>query len=195
MTKWIVVLAALALATGVKSAAAAEPFPPELQAEYHDALAKWGVSALPQCRTVSLVIVAFEELNVGGGNAIARASQAAPGQVLDECVLVIDREVAFVATPCERQVVIAHEVGHLLGYNHSDNPQSIMYPDANGFCSEELAAEESQAVLRAGLQKEVRRCRQKPARQRHVWCTPRVRFKRHVLQIALSEPVPPPLFP
>jgi len=176
MTKLIVVLAAMAAM--VPAAATAEPFTPELEAEYHAALVEWGApDPPPQCSKVVLEVVPDEVLlETPNGRARAQATTPPPGVLLDACHLWLGESTADLQS-CELQETLEHEAGHLLGFGHNDNPDSIMAPaHRTSLCDSQEIDDK-----RADLQQEVKWCHRQPRGWRHRWCTPRVRIEREIL--------------
>lgn len=108
--------------------ARAEPFSPTLEAEYGAALAFWGVSAPPQCGEVGLVALPTDPWStVAGEGGAASATQPAPGVTIPRCELQVYGD-KFPTGSCLQQEAMDHEVGHLLGYGHSEDLTNIMYP-------------------------------------------------------------------
>lgn len=76
------------------------------------ALAYWGQS--PDCGLPAVKVDPLPQTFVGLAEA-------------DTCRITLDPEVFDRPTGSVCMVVI-HEVGHLLGFQHSSNPNSLMYP-------------------------------------------------------------------
>lgn len=106
------------------SAAQAEPFSPEVEAYYANAIQYWGHEP-PRCKTIT------KEAWQGSlaqsspeSEVIGRATQPRPEQGIINCRITIDvaREPWMVCR------TVMHEVGHLEGVGHSGEPTNIMYP-------------------------------------------------------------------
>jgi len=123
--------------------AAAEPFTPELEADYAAALAWWGVSSPPQCATVDREILPVSPVASNEPYAAAWATQPAPGEEGIACRLDVFAD--HLKTGCVEEVEIRHEVGHLTGHGHSADPESIMAPEPNiaTWCPEAVAEEQA----------------------------------------------------
>jgi hypothetical protein len=118
-------VASLALAG---RAQADEPFTPTLEAEYAAALAYWGVSSPPQCEEVRRVVLPTDPgSTVADGGGAAAATQPATGATYTWCELDVFAD-KFPTGACLQQEAMNHEVGHLLGYGHSEDTTNIMYP-------------------------------------------------------------------
>lgn len=170
-------LPVVVLAMGTPTVAAgAEPFNAALESEYRAALQAWGVAGEPiRCSSVDRSVVPMAELQANG-----RATQPEPGALVP-CVLLIAAEVR----PCDLTEVMLHEVGHLLGYSHSDNPASIMYNDASrqGYrCWLEGIERERSAIV--NQQAKCRRFRPGP---RYRWCWVRAREWRRVMNSHMAQ--------
>ena len=64
------------------------------------------------------------------------------GEILDADILLNSETFSFALEPASNEVdlvaVLTHEVGHLLGFDHSAVPGATMQPDARGFATAEL---------------------------------------------------------
>jgi len=120
----VCLVASLALAS---TAQADEPFNPTLEAEYAAALAFWGVSSPPQCEEVRRVVLPTDPGSTVGEGGAAAATQPAPGVTYAWCELHVFAD-KFPTGACLQQEAMNHEVGHLLGYGHSEDTTNIMYP-------------------------------------------------------------------
>lgn len=125
---------ALALATSLMVAlmssgpAAAAPFPPRLNFAYDLATAYWGEQPVA-CATLDRQIVPPGSLgNPFIGAISGRATQVPPGAAPESvnCFLYIDRAYAEPIIFDLLCAVMVHNVGHLLGYEHSPDPHSVM---------------------------------------------------------------------
>jgi hypothetical protein len=167
MTKWILGVS-FAIALFLPATAAAEPFTPELETDYAAALSWWGVESPPQCATVT-----FEQLWTAppGSEILGFATTPEPGQADLACELII--YAGEVQPGCQRENIVRHEVGHLTGRHHSDDPQNIMYPTTNWpyWCPESVPTPSpaSEAALEAEVAEEV------AAAHRREWAAIRAR--------------------
>jgi hypothetical protein len=75
---------------------------------------------------------------VGEGGAAA-ATQPLPGVTYEWCELNVFAD-KFPTGACLQQEAMDHEVGHLLGHGHSEDPTNIMYPSLQPWvwCPEEI---------------------------------------------------------
>lgn len=109
-------------------AQANEPFSPTLENEYAAALAFWGVSSPPQCEEVRRVVMPTDPgSTVAGEGGAAAATEPVPGVTYAWCELNVFAD-EFPTGACLQQEALNHEVGHLLGYGHSEDITNIMYP-------------------------------------------------------------------
>lgn len=128
---------------GWVAVARAAPFTPELEADYAFAEQWWGGTVPTGCSTVTREVLPDEAMPGRGG----QATQPNPGTEPVACVL--DVSESSLSVPCYRREVVLHEYGHLLGYGHSEDPASIMYPTVPGT----LCQAESRALLVAQLKR------------------------------------------
>ena len=122
----VLLLAVFVLTVVGAGGAQADPFTPELEADYQAALAWWGVSTPPQCASVTRELLTVDEAAVEGHSGAA--TMPLPGDSDVACVLSLfepDMSLKY-PTTCEREALMRHEVGHLLGYDDNDDQQSIM---------------------------------------------------------------------
>lgn len=107
-------------------AAQAEPFTPELEADYAAALEWWGVTSPPQCSSVTEELLPTDPFgSQDGGPGAARATQPEAGWYGPCNIYAFEDRLA---PGCQTKMIIRHEVGHLLGEPHSSDPESIMFP-------------------------------------------------------------------
>lgn len=108
------------------NSASAQPFGPEQEAAYQEAVAYWGGS-LPGCSSVTK-----EVLVVGAGEAdeLGRATTPLPGAQPVPCTI----WVVSYAHGCALRDLMHHEVGHLTGRDHTDTPGDFMNPASAPFC-------------------------------------------------------------
>lgn len=110
--------ALIAFALAATSSANAAPLTAALEADYQRALVAWGAPAgPPQCTSVEQAVATSTEID-----ALGRATQPPPGWS-GPCVYWI----AAGLSPCEQWAVSLHEVGHLTGHGHTDDPRDPMY--------------------------------------------------------------------
>jgi hypothetical protein len=148
--------------------AQARPFGPSEKAMYWLAVDYWGGKEPPLCDRIVLQVA--EPINMFPGY-LGESNQ--PRSREEICVsnistTVIDRNDPYIT--CR---VIVHEVGHLLGYGHSDDPADVMYAylmeeTPAPFCSEEARAPYTPEIveLRNRASVTLKRCQHLATRQR-----------------------------
>ena len=110
------------------TAAAAQPFTPEAEQFYTEAITYWEEQGLTtRCEGDRSMVAP----------PLYAGEQEAWGDVdLETCAMLIVSGLQ----PCETKAVVFHEVGHTFGLDHSNDPESLMYPVVSSvFCLEEEA--------------------------------------------------------
>lgn len=129
LMKRIAASVALILLVAVPTTAQAASFPPRLNFAYKLATDYWGQTP-EACASIDKQIVPAGSLGIpGSGFAISgRATQPAPstppGSV--NCILWIDRAYAEPIIFDLLCAVMLHNVGHLIGKEHSEDPTNVM---------------------------------------------------------------------
>jgi hypothetical protein len=166
------------------AAQAAEPFTPELEADYTAALAWWGISSPPQCATVVREILPTNPFPEKREDAAMVATQPEPGKTQVFCQIVVFEDIyratktTFPVTAgCIIEHEMRHEVGHLTGLGHSDDPNDVMYKGNNfpTICAEEMAESVPESNWREELKAELAKENERLERSRR-------RARRHRLQ-------------
>ena len=164
--------------------AKAAPFTPELEADYAYAEQWWG-AAPSGCSTVTREVLPDAVMPGRSG----QATQPIPGAASVPCIL--DIAEGALAVPCFRREVVLHEYGHLLGYSHSADPASVMYPEVSGhLCGEEARVYYATAEatrLRRMIARTNARCRVKPTLRQRTSCRQTEREYRQLLAAALHR--------
>lgn len=181
-------LAAMALvgalvALVLPSAVVASPFTPQMEASYRRALTAWGTpGGPPSCATVNREVVPVKTLGAAGRATVPEA----PGT---ECVLLLS-DVPFAS--CQTYEILLHEVGHLLGYGHSRDPDSIMFGGGMGayYCEYEAMQH-----LRHRLKRDRRRCGVIKVNLRRWRCLQGAHRERRALYRFEAEMTPRPSLP
>lgn len=128
----LAVIAALLAFLAAPATAQAAPFPPRLNFAYSLAVDYWGQTP-SACATIDKQVVPPGTLAKPGsnfaisGNATEPPPGAPPGSV--NCILWIDRAYAEPIIFDLLCAVTLHEVGHLLGMEHSADPRNVMHDD------------------------------------------------------------------
>lgn len=121
----------LAVLLALAAPARAAPFTPELERAYSTALRFWHTTP-SNCKSLDREIVADAAMPEQAEGWATIADEPTP------CVLWLRRTLAgprWIERAC---AVLIHEVGHLLGYQHSADPANVMYPEVTfipGTCS------------------------------------------------------------
>jgi hypothetical protein len=169
---------ALAALCAASPAAASVPVegPPSLLTPYAEALAAWGQEPTGRCDSVALSEGQTPILPTQAG---AREASAYAYFGTRACRIIIHPGIAACALP----LLMEHEVGHLLGYEHSADPTSVMYPEAHVEAGcEEAGIEREVRDYEAWLRKVERRCRKLVAPPRRRSCTQDKRLVRSELK-------------
>lgn len=177
---------AIGFLLGTGAAKAAPLTPAEFEASYQQALVEWGAPAGPPgCSSVNRELVPVESIEAEG-----RATQPVPGQPPVPCVLLLGAE----AEACEQRETIRHEVGHLLGYGHSDNPASVMYVGGGLTLTYECWLD-WEAKEQAVIERQRALCRSLEPGARRAWCWLRARVWTRKLAGERSRAPSFPLLP
>jgi hypothetical protein len=126
MTKrfYALLLAVLVLLAVGASDAQAAPFTRGLNFSYEFAVKWWGQE--PQaCASIDKEVVASGSLNEDVAEATMPSLSVPPHSV--NCILRFTSELAPLNEIEQSCIIMIHEVGHLLGHHHTDNPRSPMY--------------------------------------------------------------------
>lgn len=116
----IIVAAVLGFAATAKAA----PFTPSLERAYNVATQYWG-NEPSGCTSIETAIVPPSYLGVGFE---AEATQPAPGERIP-CFVWVSRSLAPSRMFGPACGILVHEVGHLHGHGHSEDPKNVMFPD------------------------------------------------------------------
>lgn len=115
-------LLAFGLCLACVAPATAAPFTPQMQYAYELAVNHWGTEPTG-CTSIDFEIVDDDTMPDREGEA----TQPQPGQHIP-CHMYIRRYLAQPRMFIRMCAVVRHEVGHLLGFGHSEDPRSVMYP-------------------------------------------------------------------
>lgn len=101
--------------------ASAHPFTPKYEAAYIEAAEYWG-QPVSQCQSIETHIIPLEK-GSDGRYIYGLATIPKPGQIVPVCIYYL----AELLGPCELKFTARHEYGHLLGFEHSPDPASVMF--------------------------------------------------------------------
>lgn len=99
----------------------AAPFTPELERAYDTAVRFWHVEP-SNCESLDREIVDDAAMPEEAEGWATIANEPTP------CILYLRRTLAKPIMWVRACGVLIHEVGHLLGFEHSDDPANVMYP-------------------------------------------------------------------
>jgi hypothetical protein len=115
-------IASLVVPLALAAPAGAAPFTPELERAYNTALRFWHTEP-GNCTSLGREIVADAAMPEETEGWATIATEPTP------CVLYVQRTLAAPRNFERACAVMIHEVGHLLGYEHSADPRNVMYPE------------------------------------------------------------------
>jgi hypothetical protein len=121
---WVIMVGVLWVTAMTAQAA---PFTQELENDYQSALAWWGVPAPPQCGSVEREVLDIDDPY--GEGVAGRTTQPAIGEIGILCSIHLFEPALAEQFPsaCQKEMVLRHEVGHLLGFGHVfGQPRNIM---------------------------------------------------------------------
>ncbi|HSC21428.1 MAG TPA: matrixin family metalloprotease [Solirubrobacterales bacterium] len=142
---YIPVLAAVVLVglLPTDAIAVAGSFTPELEGDYAFAAHWWGLDPTG-CSEIVRETVSPAEIDGDAGRATQPVPDAAPAP----CAIEIAPEAVQGELPCVEEEVVLHEYGHLLGFDHSAVPGSIMSAERqSNWCDVKNARAELSGIL------------------------------------------------
>lgn len=142
-------------------AADASSFTPEAETAYAYAVSFWELGEPSGCTSISKELFHVEP----GINYSGEATRPRPGEHIP-CLLRVQEGLE----PCALTGVMVHEVGHLLGMGHSENPRSPMYPGNSSLWCIKAQDEERALELKRYLDLQRRVCPRFLTRSRRWRC-------------------------